>query len=77
HRNSVSAFFKEKDGIPNGFGCRGSKVLLSRFHLSIDLPVAVDLGEVENNMRTQVEVGGIETVAEYLALREEGAKKVA
>ncbi|EMW79884.1 hypothetical protein EC180600_2515, partial [Escherichia coli 180600] len=37
----------------------------------------VDFWEVENNMRTQEELGRIETVAEYLARREERAKKVA
>ncbi|PZT57918.1 addiction module antidote protein, HigA family, partial [Escherichia coli] len=43
----------------------------------LNLQAAVDLWEVENNMRTQEELGRIETVAEYLARREERAKKVA
>ena len=56
---------------------RLAKVFDTTVDFWLNLQAAVDLWEVENNMRTQEELGRIETVAEYLARREERAKKVA
>ena len=67
HRNSVSALINN----------RLAKVFDTTVDFWLNLQAAVDLWEVENNMRTQEELGRIETVAEYLARREERAKKVA
>ncbi len=56
---------------------RLAKVFDTTVDFWLNLQAAVDLWEVENNMRTQEELGRIETVAEYLARREERTKKVA
>ena len=67
HRNSVSALINNNRKLTTEMAFRLAKVF----------DTTVDFWEVENNMRTQEELGRIETVAEYLARREERAKKVA
>ena len=69
HRNSVSALINNNRKLTTVFD--------TTVDFRLNLQAAVDLWEVENNMRTQEELGRIETVAEYLARREERAKKVA
>ena len=73
HRNSVSNNRK----LTTEMAFRLAKVFDTTVDFWLNLQAAVDLWEVENNMRTQEELGRIETVAEYLARREERTKKVA
>ncbi len=77
HRNSVSALINNNRKLTTEMAFRLAKVFDTTVDFRLNLQAAVDLWEVENNMRTQEELGRIETVAEYLARREERAKKVA
>ncbi|BDO88577.1 XRE family plasmid maintenance system antidote protein [Escherichia coli] len=77
HRNSVSALINNNRKLTTEMAFRLAKVFDTTVDFRLNLQEAVDLWEVENNMRTQEELGRIETVAEYLARREERAKKVA
>lgn len=77
HRNSVSALINNNRKLTTEMAFRLAKVFDTTVDFWLNLQAAVDLWEVENNMRTQEELGRIETVAEYLARREERAKKVA
>ncbi|GAB5104260.1 XRE family plasmid maintenance system antidote protein [Escherichia coli] len=77
HRNSVSALINNNRKLTTEMALRLAKVFDTTVDFWLNLQAAVDLWEVENNMRTQEELGRIETVAEYLARREERAKKVA
>ena len=75
HRNSVSALINNNRKLTTEMAFRLAKVFDTTVDFRLNLQAAVDLWEVENNMRTQEELGRIETVAEYLARREERAKK--
>ncbi|HAI0065558.1 TPA: HigA family addiction module antidote protein [Escherichia coli] len=77
HRNSVSTLINNNRKLTTEMAFRLVKVFDTTVDFWLNLQAAVDLWEVENNMRTQEELGRIETVAEYLARREERAKKVA
>ena len=77
HRNSVSTLINNNRKLTTEMAFRLAKVFDTTVDFRLNLQAAVDLWEVENNMRTQEELGRIETVAEYLARREERAKKVA
>lgn len=77
HRNRVSALINNNRKLTTEMAFRLAKVFDTTVDFRLNLQAAVDLWEVENNMRTQEELGRIETVAEYLARREERAKKVA
>lgn len=74
HRNSVSALINNNRKLTTEMAFRLAKVLIPQSILAKPR-AAVDLWEVENNMRTREELGRIETVAEYLARREERAKR--
>ena len=74
HRNSVSALINNNRKLTTEMALRLAKVFDTTVDFWLNLQAAVDLWEVENNMRTQEELGRIETVAEYLARREERAK---
>ena len=76
HRNSVSALINNNRKLTTEMAFRLAKVFDTTVDFWLNLQAAVDLWEVDN-MRTQEELGRIETVAEYLARREERAKKVA
>ena len=73
----VSLFSGKHRKLTTEMAFRLAKVFDTTVDFWLNLQAAVDLWEVENNMRTQEELGRIETVAEYLARREERAKKVA
>lgn len=75
HRNSVSALINNNRKLTTEMAFRLAKVFDTTVDFWLNLQAAVDLWEVENNMRTREELGRIETVAEYLARREERAKR--
>lgn len=70
HRNSVSTLINNNRKLTTEMAFRLAKVFDTTVDFRLNLQAAVDLWEVENNMRTQEELGRIETVAEYLARRE-------
>lgn len=75
--NSVSALINNNCKLTTEMAFCLAKVFDTTVDFWLNFQAAVDFWEVENNMRTQEELGRIETVAEYLARREERAKKVA
>ena len=60
HRNSVSALINNNRKLTTEMAFRLAKVFDTTVDFRLNLQAAVDLWEVENNMRTQEELGRIE-----------------
>lgn len=77
HRNSVSALVNNNRRLTTDMAFRLAKAFDTTVDFWINLQAAVDLWEVENDMRAQEELSRIEPAADYIARRAASAKKVA
>ncbi|APG17414.1 addiction module antidote protein, HigA family [Kosakonia radicincitans DSM 16656] len=77
HRNSVSALVNNNRRLTAEMAFRLAKAFDTSADFWLNLQAAVDLWEVENNMRAQEELSRIESAANFIARREAGTKKVA
>ncbi len=77
HRNRVSALSNHNRTLTTEMAFRLAKVFDTTVEFRRNHQAAVDVWEVEKNMPTPEQLRRIETVAEYLASREERAINVA
>ncbi|QJT80010.1 HigA family addiction module antitoxin [Kosakonia sp. MUSA4] len=77
HRNSVSALVNNNRRLTAEMAFRLAKAFDTSADFWLNLQAAVDLWEVENDMRAQEELSRIESAASFIARREAGTKKVA
>lgn len=69
HRNTVSALVNNNRKLTTDMAFRLAKVFDTSVEFWQNLQAAVDVWEVDNNPRTQAELGRVVTAANYLAAR--------
>ncbi|WP_105665416.1 HigA family addiction module antitoxin [Cronobacter dublinensis] len=77
HRNTVSALVNNNRKLTTDMAFRLAKVFGTSVDFWLNLQAAVDLWEVENDMRVQEEFSRIVTAAEFIARRDAQKKDVA
>ncbi|MCQ6310761.1 HigA family addiction module antidote protein [Citrobacter freundii] len=77
HRNTVSALVNNNRKLTTDMAFRLAKAFDTSVDFWRNLQAAVDLWEVENDMRAQEELNRIVSVKDFIAQRDVGAKKVA
>ncbi|KNC88234.1 HigA family addiction module antitoxin [Trabulsiella odontotermitis] len=77
HRNSVSALVNNNRKLTTDMAFRLAKTFDTSVDFWLNLQAAVDLWEVENDMRAQEEFSRITPVADFIARRKADAQKVA
>lgn len=75
HRNTVSALVNNNRKLTTDMAFRLAKAFDTSVDFWRNLQAAVDLWEVENDMRAQEELNRIVSVKDFIAQRDVGAKK--
>ncbi|WP_312070136.1 HigA family addiction module antitoxin [Lelliottia nimipressuralis] len=77
HRNTISALVNNNRKLTADMALRLARVFDTSIEFWLNLQQNVDIWEVQNNMRTQEELGRIKTVAEVLAKRKSHQQDIA